>query len=288
MKFSILVNVKAWSENFPEANFNHIAIYDVIHGLCTATNKKLVRKNGYTWISSNHISNEIPPLHIETTGGLTKYISKLKEFGLIDTFQDKDRKQYYKITEKSELLIRDDLKDEKDLLTNVSSLLTNVSSTYLQTQADHITINPITNNHINNTTVKKSKQVNKKQDSFLSPNGDGKNLTTRLHDFFLEKQGESYIPNFPKERKIILNLIKRFKTEDEAENKIKQHLENYFNSKTQFLENLGHGLEYFVNNFNAFNKIQKNGYEPVKPVNAPSYQYSQERIDAVEAQFNKF
>jgi len=107
MKYTILINQLKWQEYFPDADFRHAIVLEIIKSLCNSQSDKIMRSSdGYTWISNNLIIKEAPMLQYKSKAGLSPILNKLCKWELIKIRKDKSNNNYYKITEKAEMLDR--------------------------------------------------------------------------------------------------------------------------------------------------------------------------------------
>lgn len=109
MKYNISINQLAWQTICPDADIRHSSIFEVIKSICNSKNPKLKKTDdGFTWISSGLIINELPMLKIKSKGGITKILKQLQEWDFIEIKKDlKTNKNYFQTTLKSEQLERE-------------------------------------------------------------------------------------------------------------------------------------------------------------------------------------
>lgn len=116
MKYTIVINQKAWKSLYPDAQANDAIVFDAIKSICNAKSDNIIRTaDGYTWISLKLISEEMPMLGITSKSTISGYISKLELWGLIFT-KKIEQKLYVKLSPKSDLLERDrELNNREDV-----------------------------------------------------------------------------------------------------------------------------------------------------------------------------
>ena len=116
MKYLISINQLTWQHYFPEANFRHAIVLEIIKSLCNSQSSKILKSNdGYTWIANNMIIKEAPMLQYNSKSSLTPIFKQLSEWGLILIRKDeKSNNHYYKLTEKAEMLDRKPDEDESN------------------------------------------------------------------------------------------------------------------------------------------------------------------------------
>ena len=108
MKYLISINQLTWQHYFPEADFRHAIVLEIIKSLCNSQSSKILKSNdGYTWIANNMIIKEAPMLQYNSKSSLTPIFKRLTEWGLILIRKDdKTNNHYYKLTEQAEMLDR--------------------------------------------------------------------------------------------------------------------------------------------------------------------------------------
>jgi len=142
MKYSLHINQLTWQWLCPEADIRHSVVFEAIKSICNSPSKNIIRDGeGFTWVSSNVILNELPMLKIKTKGGISPLIKDLNEWGMIEIKREiKTGNQFYKITEKAEKLDRKvDNENTKHLLDSVNDPVRNSKRPRLQNLTDHYT-----------------------------------------------------------------------------------------------------------------------------------------------------
>lgn len=109
MKYTLSINQKVWQKKCPKADIRHAVVLEAIKSLCNSKSDKIIRTNdGFTWVASKTILDELPMLKIKTKAGISPIIKSLQDWKFIEIRRDKiSGYQYYKLTEKSESLERD-------------------------------------------------------------------------------------------------------------------------------------------------------------------------------------
>lgn len=84
----------------PEITLKEAAILDYIIFICRSMNKKVVakRKNWKTWVDYGKLIEDMPLLHLKSTGSISKKIDKLVEYWYLEKTLY-DRKAYLDMTE---------------------------------------------------------------------------------------------------------------------------------------------------------------------------------------------
>lgn len=102
MKFNININQYELSKN-KEITIQDSAVIDWLFTICGSDNERITKKRieGWTWVSLQHLIDDMPLLRIQTSSGASKLIKRIKTLGFIDTKKDtKERKLYVKPTAK--------------------------------------------------------------------------------------------------------------------------------------------------------------------------------------------
>jgi hypothetical protein len=170
MKYHITVNQLTWKSLCPDADFRHATILEAIKSICNSVSTDIVRTDdGYTWVSSNLILNELPMLKIKTKAGLSPLIKDLQQWGMVNIKKDKATgNHYYKLTPKSESLDRTlNDKETKHLLDSLNDPVKSCKRPRFENLTDHYTIDQDTNDH--KEPVKSKQQISRQsfsKDSF--------------------------------------------------------------------------------------------------------------------------
>jgi len=85
MKFNININQKGL-ENDKEITLVEASVIDWIYTFCGTNNKKINRQkiDGWTWISCNHLIQDMPLLRINSRSGCSKLLTRLENLGYIE------------------------------------------------------------------------------------------------------------------------------------------------------------------------------------------------------------
>jgi hypothetical protein len=106
MKYNIIINQRGIIENnlIEKTDLVDWCIIDYLRDWYFAETKKtiFVQDDGcnYVWVNYNHLMQEIPIINIKKKDNISKRIKKLKQLGLIRTFQDKQNNLYFILTPK--------------------------------------------------------------------------------------------------------------------------------------------------------------------------------------------
>jgi len=104
MKFNININQKGL-ENDKEITLVEASVIDWIYTFCGTNNKKINRQkiDGWTWISCNHLIQDMPLLRINSRSGCSKLLTRLENLGYIEIKRE-PRKLFIKTTDKMDNL----------------------------------------------------------------------------------------------------------------------------------------------------------------------------------------
>ena len=173
MKYTIVINQLTWQTICPDADFRHAILLEAIKSFCNSKSEKMIRSgDGYTWVSSTALLNELPMLIAKTKSGLTPVLKDLESWGMIKIKRDENSGyKYYKVTEKAESLDRE-INSEHLLNKSYTPVRLNehprtINRTYHYTN-NHNTSNPHIkrekSNPISGTTDSKSNGGKKEQE----------------------------------------------------------------------------------------------------------------------------
>jgi hypothetical protein len=258
--------------------------------MCNA--KKMIRsETGKTFISSNHLLDELPLMKIKTKAGISKLLKELESWGLIETEISKTGRKYYDYTIKFEDSLRRDLVEavnsgkqavnhskrqtaepvyhsKRDcLLQNMDHYTTNHSTI----KDDHSTKDPKEGAPKNGAPVEPEIEEDAMQeDLFGEPEkpklpDDPKNVT-EIHNYFLlmaRDKNEGYRADFKKERSQIKDFLKRIDWGNEPDivHCIKVKMDIYF--KIESNVKFGWNLGIFLTQFNSWT-LQNEQYQSRK------------------------
>jgi len=104
MKYTITINQFALFSAglYGKVDYSDIAILEYLKDFVYYKNHKSiqVQNNEYIWLNYNHLIASLPFAYLKTKTPVSKRIMKLKNLGLINTYQAKDRTLYYTFTDK--------------------------------------------------------------------------------------------------------------------------------------------------------------------------------------------
>jgi len=213
----------------------------------------------YIWINYNFLIESLPLIQIKDKDAISKRIKKLKNLGLIDTFQTKDNTLYFILTpyciEIIGLKITDPQKSEnKEPAPSKSDTLsdgdripcpTTIGQGCPTAIGQH---NNILCNNISNNNIWRSDKLNAQESSFVK----------EVFKYYTEavKKEKGFEPeiSFAKEGMLVKRLSKRFSLED-----IKKLIDWYLEELVSDSERLGCGLGVILstNIINKWKQYQK-------------------------------
>ncbi len=117
MKFTLNINQLVWNKKCPQADIRHAIVLEAIKSICNSKSDKIIRTNdGFTWVASKKILEELPMLKIKTKAGISPIIKNLQDWKFVEIRRDAvSGYQYYRLTEKAESLERDTSKHKDNL-----------------------------------------------------------------------------------------------------------------------------------------------------------------------------
>lgn len=96
MKYNILINQQKMAQD-ERLTLSDCAILDYLSVICGTTSEKVSQKrlDGFTWVNLSHLMDQMPLLKIKSVSGASRAIARVRNYGYIETLNDKKNNKLY-------------------------------------------------------------------------------------------------------------------------------------------------------------------------------------------------